>query len=216
VVTAATRSRVSTTDAACLVRAQTSRRCDRDHGFGVSLEDGAERLRSNLGHTATHPRVGDIRSSGVRFLRERRTLGFTREHASCPADSRAPVRGGALVIDGDTPRVLRRHSDRGLGARPDGESDRHLRCALAALTRATASTGGMPEASRERVSVLPAVGTRRHSARCFSGSASHAPSAMARRPRACSWPDQSSRPPRGAMRWFVVARRHVPWTYAAV
>jgi len=88
--------------------------------------------------------------------------------------------------------------------RPDG-GFRDLHPSLSALTRATASTGGVPEASRERVSVLPAVGTGRHSARCFSEAASHAPSAMAT-PAAGLFLDRSKlQAATRRMRWFVVA-----------
>ena len=46
---------------------------------------------------------------------------------------------------------------------------------LAAQTRVVASRGRMLQTSREQVSALPAVGTRRHSGRCFIGSPSDSP-----------------------------------------
>jgi hypothetical protein len=49
------------------------------------------------------------------------------------------------------------------------------RSVLSAQTRAAASRGRMLETSREQVSALPAVGTGRHSGRCFFGWSSRSP-----------------------------------------
>jgi hypothetical protein len=106
------------------------------------------------------------------------------EAPSTPTESAKSLRKRPLFhLAGRAPLPARKTPSRVIALSPmqsravrrvGDECDRLQRRAIRA-TRAGASRGRMPETPREQVSALPAVGTGRHSGRCFIGSPSHSP-----------------------------------------